>query len=89
MPTFLQFDLNVKSRDKTFGQLAAAIEKFTMKYQQNTKNNGIVAVLLTDEKPLKRTRRAVEEVNIAFFRFFLLRFFFSNVSNLINLKLSP
>lgn len=62
MPAFLQIDLNLdasKSRDKYFEQLFTVCEAFAENYQKNTNGYGMVAVLTTDEQPLKRTRRAV------------------------------
>lgn len=62
MPAFLQIDCKIdasKSRDKYFEQFFTAIEAFAQKYQENTNGYGMVAVLTSDEQPLKRTRRAV------------------------------
>lgn len=69
LPAFLEIDLNLsalKSRDKYIGLLAAEIESFAQNYQQNTNDKAIVAVLATEEQPLKRSRRATEEVNMSF-----------------------
>lgn len=62
MPTFLQIDFKLdalKSRDKYYDLFCSAVESFAQRYQENTNGQGIVAVLTTDEQPLKRSRRAV------------------------------
>lgn len=64
MPAFLQIDYKLdasKSRDKYYEQFFAAIETFAQKYQENTNGYGLVAVMTTDEQPLKRSRRAAAD----------------------------
>lgn len=71
MPTLLQFDLNmngVKSREH-INLLVSTIEEFAQKFQSIVNGKGIVAVITADEQPLKRTRRATENVKILFFQF--------------------
>lgn len=78
LPTFMQFDLNlstVKSRDKNFDLMASAIEAFAQNFQKNADGKGLVAVFTADEQPLKRRRRAVDDVNINFFPEFFVHFF--------------
>lgn len=65
MPEFLQIDLNLdngKSRDKYFDLFADTVKAFTETYFANTNEKGFVAVLTSDEKASKRTRRAVADV---------------------------
>lgn len=74
MPTFLEINLNLsemKSRDKYFGLLVSAVESFTENFAKNTNDNGVVAILTSDEKPLKRSRRAAADVILHFIRQFV------------------
>lgn len=71
MPSLLQFDLNmngVKSRDN-INMLVSTIEEFAQNFQSIVNGKGIVAVITADEQPLKRTRRATENVKNLFFQF--------------------
>lgn len=73
MPDFLQIDLNLndaKSRDKYMELFVDTVKAFSKRYSENTNGNGMVAVLSSDEKPLKRSRRAVADVNIYRLTFF-------------------
>lgn len=73
MPEFLQIDLNLndaKSRDKYMELFVDTVKAFSKRYSENTNGNGMVAVLSSDEKPLKRSRRAVADVNIYRLTFF-------------------
>lgn len=67
MPAFLHIELklnDVKSRDKYFELFANTVGAFAKKQHEISNGRGIVAFLTTDEKPLKRFRRAAaEEVN--------------------------
>lgn len=66
MPAFLQIFLklnDIKSRDKYFELFANTVKAFAKKYRENSNGRGVFAVLTTDQKPSKRTRRAVAEVN--------------------------
>lgn len=67
MPAFVHIDLKLndaKSRDKYFELFANTVKAFAEKQREISNGRGIVAVLTTDEKPLKRSRRAAEgEVN--------------------------
>lgn len=68
-PEFLQIDLNLndaKSRDKYFELFVNSVKAFAKNYREITKGNGMVAVLTTDGKSLKRSRRATADVNITF-----------------------
>lgn len=77
MPTLLQFDLNmngVKSRDN-INLLVSTIEEFARNFQSIVNGKGIVAVITADEQPLKRTRRATENVKNLFFQFYQFHHF--------------
>lgn len=77
MPSLLQFDLNmngVKSRDN-INMLVSTIEEFAQNFQSIVNGKGIVAVITADEQPLKRTRRATENVKNLFFQFSWFHYF--------------
>lgn len=86
MPEFLQIDLNLdngKSRDKYFELFSNTVKAFSDNYFANTNGKGMVAVLTSDGKPLKRSRRAVGDVKF-FFQLFNIFFVFSTFHVIIN-----
>lgn len=68
MPAFLHINLKLnenKSRDKYFELFVNTVKAFGKSYSKNSNYRGIVAALTTDEKPLKRSRRAAGDEVIA------------------------
>lgn len=99
MPAFLHINLKLndgKSRDKYFELFVNTVKAFAKNYSKISNGRGIVAALTTDEKPLKRSRRAAgDDVNALidfFFDFFKneiqhIFFIFNNFSIVFHIKI--
>lgn len=80
-PTFLQINLKLsesKSRDQNLGQFLSTLEAFAQQYQKNANKYGIVAVLTTNEQPLKRSRRATT-ADVSFHLILSTQFHMTNI----------
>lgn len=67
LPTVLQIDadfrsLDAKARDDFIPLFTAASEQLSQAISKHTNGKAITAILTTDSEPLKRTRRATEDV---------------------------